>query len=163
MSNYPIDIIDADLDSPHHARAILSLLNAYALDIMGGKEALSDHVQSHLIDELKKRPAAHVVLAFVDHEPAGLLIALEGFSTFSCKPLLNIHDVVVTHNYRGHGISKRLMGRAEEIARQTGCCKLTLEVLEGNQVAQNLYQSCGYEGYSLDQTMGKALFWQKKL
>ena len=41
--------------------------------------------------------------------------------------------------------------------------KLTLEVLEGNSVAQSAYRAFGFEGYELDPQMGKALFWQKKL
>jgi len=44
-----------------------------------------------------------------------------------------------------------------------GCCKLTLEVLEGNTVARAAYQACGYSGYELNPEIGKALFWQKKL
>jgi ribosomal protein S18 acetylase RimI-like enzyme len=158
-----IDIVDANLSIPKHADAIMSLLNEYALDLMGGKEALSEFTNKNLVAELGKRPSAHVILAFVDNNPAGLLIGFEGFSTFACKPLLNIHDVVVAEKYRGRGISKKLLAHAEEIARRIGCCKLTLEVLEGNTVAQDLYQSCGYEGYALDPSMGKALFWQKKL
>ena len=55
------------------------------------------------------------------------------------------------------------MEAAEELARELGCCKLTLEVLEGNAKAQAAYKSLGYAGYELDPAMGKALFWQKKL
>lgn len=158
-----IDIIDADLSLPLHADAILSLLAEYALDIMGGNEPLPESVKTSLIPELRKRASVHIVLAFVDEEPAGLLISFEGFSTFSCKPLLNIHDVVVGNKFRGRGISRQMFSHIEDIARRIGCCKLTLEVLEGNAIAQNLYRSCGYEGYALDPVMGKALFWQKKL
>jgi GNAT superfamily N-acetyltransferase len=156
-------ICNADLSDPTHARAIVQLLNEYALDEMGGGVPLTDFVQTHLVSELAKRPGAHVVLAFVDDQPAGLLIAMEGFSTFSCMPLLNIHDVVVAHDHRGRGLSKRLLAQADEIARSIGCCKLTLEVLEGNVRAQAAYKACGYAGYELNPVMGKALFWQKKL
>jgi len=55
------------------------------------------------------------------------------------------------------------MNKTEEIARELGCCKLTLEVLEGNTVAQNAYRSLGYASYELDAAMGKAMFWQKYL
>ena len=50
-----------------------------------------------------------------------------------------------------------------KIAVRIGCCKLTLEVLEGNAIAQAAYKACGYAGYELDPKMGKAMFWQKKL
>jgi ribosomal protein S18 acetylase RimI-like enzyme len=71
--------------------------------------------------------------------------------------------MIVAPEYRGRGISKRLLARAEEMAKNLGCCKLTLEVLEGNKIAQAAYMAYGFEGYELNPKMGKALFWQKKL
>jgi ribosomal protein S18 acetylase RimI-like enzyme len=104
-----------------------------------------------------------VLLAFVDGVPAGLVIGFEGFSTFACKPLLNVHDVFVAARFRGRGLAGRMLARVEEIAKQRGCCKLTLEVLEGNAVAQSVYRKFGFSGYQLDPQLGKALFWEKKL
>ncbi|MGZ5818879.1 MAG: GNAT family N-acetyltransferase [Burkholderiaceae bacterium] len=158
-----IEIINADLSLKKHAEALLTLLNEYALDLMGGKEALPEFVKTNLVAELKRRLSAHVILAFVEGNPAGLMIGFEGFSTFACKPLINIHDVVVAEKYRGRGLSRKMLSHMERIAQDSGCCKLTLEVLEGNTIAQTLYRSSGFEGYALDPTMGKALFWQKKL
>jgi GNAT superfamily N-acetyltransferase len=158
-----IEIIEADLNMLSHAEAIVQLMDAYALDPMGGGEGLSDYAKANLPAELAKRKAAHVILAFVDAEPAGLVVCLEGFSTFACRPLLNIHDVIVASPHRGKGLSKRLLQKAEEIALDLGCCKLTLEVLEGNHIAQSAYRARGFSGYELNPEMGKALFWQKKL
>jgi GNAT superfamily N-acetyltransferase len=157
------EILKANLASPEHAQALVQLMSEYALDPMGGGEPLPDHVQRNLADELRKRPTVHVILAFVERQPAGLAVCMEGFSTFACKPLLNIHDMVVAEPYRGRGLSKALLAKAEEIALELGCCKLTLEVLEGNHVAQAAYRSVGFAGYELDPAMGKAMFWQKKL
>lgn len=157
------DIVKADLSLPHHAAALLQLMDAYAHDPMGGSKGLSDFVKANLPAELAKRESAHVILAFVDAQPAGLLICFEGFSTFACKPLLNIHDVMVALPYRGRGLSKLLLQKAEEIALGLGCCKLTLEVLEGNQIARSAYEAFGFSGYELNPQMGKALFWEKKL
>ncbi len=158
-----IEIVEADLSLPAHAEAMVQLLNEYALDPMGGGEGLPDYVKTNLSAELAKRTTAHVILAFVDDEPAGLAICLEGFSTFACKPLLNIHDVIVALPHRGKGLSKLLLQKAEKIAIALGCCKLTLEVLEGNHIAQSAYKACGFSGYELNPQMGKALFWEKKL
>ncbi len=158
-----LEITIADLSNPSHAEALVFLLNEYAKDEMGGKAPLSEFAKQNLVPALQKRPGAHVILAFVENQPVGLTICLEGFSTFACKPLLNIHDIVVLAAYRGRGISKQLLSKAEEIALRLGCCKLTLEVLEGNTVAQAAYQACGFAGYELDPKNGKALFWQKKL
>lgn len=156
-------IILAQLDHPTHAAAAVFLLNEYALDPMGGGEPLSDFVKANLTEALRTRAGAHVILAFVDDEPAGLINSFEGFSTFACKPLLNIHDVVVLPKFRGRGLSKKLMAKTQELAESLGCCKMTLEVLEGNALAQAAYQSCGFEGYALNPETGRAMFWQKKL
>ena len=157
------EILLADLSLPSHGEAIIYLLNEYAKDDMGGSMELSIFVKNNLVSELKKRQGVYIILAFVDGNPAGLVNCFEGFSTFACKPLLNIHDVIVIEKYRGRGISKKMLNKAEEIALGLGCCKLTLEVLEGNTIAQVAYKSCGYSGYELNPKMGKAMFWQKKL
>jgi GNAT superfamily N-acetyltransferase len=157
------EILIADLSIPSHASALVYLLNEYAKDDMGGGAELPEFVKTNLAAELRKRQGAHIALAFVDGAPAGMAVCFEGFSTFACKPLLNVHDLIVAHAYRGQGLSKRLLAKAEEIAIRLGCCKLTLEVLEGNAVAQAAYKACGFAGYELDPKMGKAMFWQKKL
>ena len=102
------EILIADLSLAAHADATLHLLNAYSKDEMGGGAELSDYVKSNLVSELRKRKEAYVILAFVDGIPAGLVICLEGFTTFSCKPLLNIHDVIVATVYRGRGTGDRV-------------------------------------------------------
>ena len=157
------NILIADLAIPKHAEAIVYLLNEYAKSEMGGGAELPEFVKLNLVPELKKRPGIFVVIAFVFEKPAGLTICIEGFSSFACKPLLNVHDMVVAPEYRQRGLSKRLLAKAEEMAKRLGCCKLTLEVLEGNRIAQAAYKAYGFEGYELDPKMGKALFWQKKL
>jgi ribosomal protein S18 acetylase RimI-like enzyme len=166
-----IEIIEANLSLPDQAADLVRLLNEYAQHPMGGGEALSQYVQDNLAKELHQRVSGaspqesrtHVIFAKVDGIAAGLLICIEGFSTFACRPLLNIHDVMVSQPYRGQGLSKKLLLKAEEIATKSGCCKITLEVLEGNQIAQAAYRSAGFNDYQLDPTHGRALFWQKKL
>jgi GNAT superfamily N-acetyltransferase len=158
-----VEIVEGNLAFPEHAAALLRLLEEYARDPMGGGEGLSQHTRAHLVAELRKRDTAHVILAFVDREPAGLIVCLEGFSTFACRPLLNIHDVIVSAGHRGKGLCKQMLESVETLALGLGCCKLTLEVLEGNAVARAVYESCGFVGYELDPRMGRAMFWQKKL
>ncbi len=160
-----MDIItlQADYTNPQHANDLVYLLDHYARDPMGGNEPLSDHARTHLVGTLAKLPYAFSVLCYVDGKPAGLVNCMEGFSTFACQPLVNIHDAVVLDAFRGMGISQHLLEKVESIARSKGCCKLTLEVLEGNQTARHAYLKFGFDGYQLDPQFGKALFWQKKL
>lgn len=158
-----IDLIRANYNNEQQAKDLVMLLNAYALDEMGGAEALSCEVQENLVATMAKRSDVFTVLCYVDEEPAGIINCVEGFSTFNCKPLLNIHDCGVLTKFRGLGISLQLFGEAEKIALERGCCKLTLEVLQGNTIAQNAYKKLGYAGYELDASLGQALFWEKKL
>ena len=153
----------ADFSNPAHASAVVYLLNEYAKDPMGGGEELSDFAETNLVYEMAKRSGVYAILAYVNGNPAGLANCIEGFSTFACKPLLNIHDMVVLEEYRGQGISSQLLKKAEELATSLGCCKLTLEVLEGNKTAQAAYAANGFVGYQLVSEMGQAMFWQKKL
>jgi len=156
-------LVDADLANPSHAAAVISLLNEYALDPMGGGQALSDFVREQLPRRLQQRDDAVVILAFASDEAIGLTIAFEGFSTFAARPLLNIHDIIVTQPYRGRGIALQMLQRVEHIAAQRDCCKLTLEVLAGNVVAQSAYRKFGFMPYQLDERLGIAQFWHKTL
>lgn len=158
-----LELIRADYHNEQHSIDLLMLLNSYAIDPMGGGEELSDYVKSNLIKSMASRQDVFTVLCYVDSEPAGLINCIEGFSTFSAKPLMNIHDVTVLPKFRGLGLSGKMFVEVEKIAKEKECCKVTLEVLEGNTVAKNAYEKYGYSGYELDPEMGKAVFWQKKL
>jgi GNAT superfamily N-acetyltransferase len=130
---------------------------------MGGGEALSEYVETNLIAKLQQQSNVFSVLCYVDGEIAALANCVEGFSTFSAKPLINFHDIVVLEHYRGKGLTQYLFDHVEAIAIDKGCCKLTLEVLEGNIVAKKAYEKVGFGSYVLDPEMGQAVFWQKKL
>ena len=158
-----IDIVRARYDDPAHAAALLELLDACARDPAGGGEALGDFARDNLIAELAARPFVFSVLAFDGDIPVGLVNAIEGFSTFACRPLVNVHDVVVAASHRGRGIAAQLFAEVEAIARERGACKLTLEVLDGNAPARALYRRLGFAAYRLDPAMGHAQFLQKWL
>ena len=74
-----------------------------------------------------------------------------------------MHDIVVTARFRGQGVGRALLARAQDHARSRGCCKLTLEVLEGNERAIALYRTMGFDPYELDPAMGRAMFFEKWL
>jgi GNAT superfamily N-acetyltransferase len=56
-----------------------------------------------------------------------------------------------------------MLQQAEQLARQLGCCKLTLEVLTQNHPARRSYLAFGFEPYQLQPERGHAEFWHKKL
>lgn len=153
----------ADYANPAHREALLTLLDAYARDPAGGGTPLGEFVRLNLVDELAKRPCAFSVVAFDGTQPVGLVNCFEGFSTFACRPLVNVHDVVVLESHRGRRIAPLMLAKVEEVARERSACKLTLEVLSGNTRAMKSYERQGFAGYQLDPSYGTATFMQKKL
>ena len=158
-----IEVVRVRYDDPLHAAALVELMDTYASDPAGGGEPLSDYARSRLVDALAARPFIFSVLAFDGDTPVGLINAIEGFSTFACRPLVNVHDVVVAPSHRGRGIAARMFEQVEALARERGACKLTLEVLQGNASARKLYQRLGFADYQLDPAMGHAQFLHKWL
>jgi ribosomal protein S18 acetylase RimI-like enzyme len=120
-------------------------------------------VRENLATALAALPHAFTLLAYVDGKPAGLANCLEGFSTFKCRKLVNIHDIAVLPEFRGLGLGRRLLEQVEVVARERDCCKITLEVLEGNKGAQAAYRKFGFASYELDPALGRAMFWEKPL
>ena len=152
----------APLDGLHLRR----LLDLYARDPMGGGEPLAASVLERLCDDLARRPDAASFLAYRvtdPSDPVGLINCFEGYSTFKAKPLLNVHDIVVHPDGRGQGVAQALLGAAQQLAIERGCCKLTLEVLSGNTVAMNAYDRFGFKHYQLDPDAGHAVLLQKWL
>lgn len=156
-------ITRADFTDPADAAALVTVLDAYARDPMGGGEPLSEDVRARLAPALAEFPGAFALIARLDGEPVGLATCFMGFSTFAAQPLVNVHDVSVVPGHRGKGVARALFAAIEAEARARGACKITLEVLSGNHRAKQLYASLGYGDYQLDPASGHALFWQKKL
>ena len=158
-----IEVVVADYSNKKHAEDLVSLLNDYANDPMGGNEPLSTFAKENLTAELSKIPHAFSILCYVDGEPAGFANCFEAFSTFNCKPLVNIHDLAVNSDFRGKKLSQKILDKVEEVANEKKCCKVTLEVLEGNEAAKSAYLKYGFMPYQLDNENGNAQFWQKPI
>lgn len=153
-----------DYNSPTHAAALLSMLEHYAQDPMGGGDPLPQATRENLVAEMAKRPHVWSLLAWSEAgEPIGLVNCVEGFSTFAARPVCNIHDIAVRDGFRGQGVAQQLLAALAEKAKARGCCKLTLEVLSGNEPAKLAYRKFGFKPYELDASMGKAEFWQASL
>lgn len=164
-----VDVRVVDYADPREARALVALLDAYARDPAGGGEPLAPEVKARLPQALQQRQGAFSVIAWArdgadaEEVSVGLINCLEGFSTFACRPLVNVHDVAVLPAWRGHRVTQRMLAAVERVARERGACKLTLEVLQGNLPALRAYEREGFAGYALDPAMGSAQFMQKWL
>ena len=156
-----IEILPADLSVPPHQEAVVSLLNAYAADPMGDGKALPPEVLERLVAGLREHPTTLILLALSEAKPIGIAACFRGFSTFAAKPLMNIHDLYVAPEMRGRGVGRLLLDRVESEALRLGCCKLTLEVQEGNARAQQVYRDNGFSQSTYVLEAGGALFLSK--
>lgn len=157
-----ISILRVDYTNAQQASDFTQLLNLYAQDPMGNNASLSYNTLEQLCSNLAKLTHAHSFICYVDDIPAGLINCFEGFSTFQAQPLLNIHDVFIDATFRGLGISTKLLKQAEVLARELNCCKITLEVLASNTIAQQAYKQFGFEAGN-DVVLCPTYFWQKPL
>lgn len=151
------------LDDPADRSSLQQLINQFAASAAGGGEAISPGLLAELPDQLAACPTYIGLLARVDGEAVGLLDSFWSVSTFKARPLINIHDVTINPAFQGRGIGAKMFAELEAIGRSMNCCKLTLEVLEGNTGASALYERLGFEYYQLDPAHGQARFMQKFL
>ena len=139
-----IEIVKADLTDSGQVASIIDIVDSYAREPMGGGEPLTAAVRAKLVDELDSVSGLVVFLALLDGRPTGVAVCFRGYSTFKAQPLLNIHDLAVLPGQRSRGLGRALLGAIEDYARETGCCKLTLEVRKDNTGARRLYREYGF-------------------
>lgn len=143
-----VRIVEADLGNPEHAQALVELIDSYARGTGGQLAPLTPEARANLAPGLRRHTSALVLLAVADGDFAGAAVCFWGFSTFAGKLLLNIHDLVVFPQYQNCGIGSDLLAKAERIARERSCCKLTLEVHDTNTGAKRLYEKVGFGPWS---------------
>lgn len=157
----PIEIIEADLNRTDHQQVVLELIDAYARDPMGNGRPLEAEVRRTLIAGLQGHPTTLIFLAYEGTKAVGIAVCFLGFSTFAARSLINIHDLAVVPACRGRGLGRKLLDAVDRKARELGCCKITLEVLENNHRARRLYQSAGFAQLVYQKAAGGALFLAK--
>jgi GNAT superfamily N-acetyltransferase len=88
-------------------------------------------------------PAAEVLLAYADDEPAGFALFFHNFSTFLGKRGLYLEDLFVKPESRRRGIGRRLLAELARIAVERNCGRFEWSVLDWNQPAIEFYKSLG--------------------
>jgi GNAT superfamily N-acetyltransferase len=163
MNENHITVIEADLSRPDHQEATVRLVNGYSMDPMADDKPLSETSRRDLIPGLRAHPTTMVFLAYRGAEAIGIAVCFRGFSTFAARPLVNIHDLFVSPAYRGSGVSRLIFDAIETRARELGCCKLTLEVLENNHRARGVYAAAGFAAPTYAPGTGGSIFLSKSL
>lgn len=132
-----------DYRNPNDSRDLKAMLGEYARYETGEDPPNLDS----LPNKLAAFPTSFSVLARADDEqgkPIGLMNCFYGFSTFQGRKLVNVHDVIVTQEFRGMGVASNMMDKVREIATLNDCCRLTLEVYANNTSAIRAYQKYGF-------------------
>ena len=139
-----IKVIQADLADAEQVSSVIDIIDSYAREPLAGGRPLTAQVRERLAIELKSVPGLVVFLALLDAEPTGVAVCFRGYSTFTAKPLLNIHDLAVLPEKRNQGLGRALLRGIDDYAKASGCCKVTLEVREENNGARRLYRDVGF-------------------
>jgi len=140
-----LKVFECDFSNPFHCKSLADLMNAYITDRMGGGLPYSPEKLTKLIEGLKNHPSKLVLFVAAGKRIVGLTNCFINFATFSLKPFVNIHDVIVLPEFRGTGAGRKLLEGVIDHARKIDCSKITLEVREDNEVAQNLYKSLDFK------------------
>ncbi len=105
-------------------------------------------------------PAATVLLASVNDEPAGFALYFRNFSTFLGRPGIYLEDLFVKPQFRSKGIGKKLLVELAGLAVSSGYGRLSWVVLDWNKPAIDFYTRLGAEimsDWSVNCLTGQAL------
>jgi len=105
--------------------------------------ATEDGLREQLFGE---RPAAEVLVAEADGEPAGFALFFHTFSTFLGKRGLYLEDLFVRPAFRGLGLGRHLMAALARIAVKRDCGRFEWSVLDWNAPSIAFYRKLGATG-----------------
>ena len=93
------------------------------------------------------RDGDRVLLAESTGDAVGLLALAVQLPIARARPLARITAMVVRDSKRRHGVGRRLMERAEALARAAGCegIELTSAIRPEREDGHRFYESLGYE------------------
>lgn len=114
--------------------SLSNLLESYLNQVVGGAENRQAYRTLNALDDSMK-----VLLAY-DGEQAVGCACLKPFGEDS----MLVKRVFVRPEYRGHHISRELLVRLSERAKELGCKTLLLQTRAECQIAVKLYESLGY-------------------
>ena len=145
--------------TPADVPVIMALIHELADYEQLAHEVVGDAAQlhAHLFGE---RPAAEVLMGFVDGQPAGFALFFTSFSTFLTRPGLYLEDLYVQPAHRGCGLGKGLLASLAAIARDRGHGRFEWSVLDWNTSAIDFYRAKGalpMDGWTRYRVVGAAL------
>ncbi|MDQ2843712.1 MAG: GNAT family N-acetyltransferase [Acidobacteriota bacterium] len=89
------------------------------------------------------RPAAEVLLAYLNERAVGFALFFTSFSTFVGRPGLYLEDLFVDPEARGLGVGKALLRHLARVVVERGYGRLEWAVLDWNEPSISFYRSLG--------------------
>lgn len=129
--------------SPSDVEALLGL---YELLEFEPAQSLGLEAARVRFEEYRKYPNYRIYVAELGEAIVGTfaLIIIDSMA-HSGKPFAVVEDVVVSQDFQGQGIGKRMMEFAMYRCKEFGCYKLTLSSHLKRQQAHSFYESLGFE------------------
>lgn len=90
-----------------------------------------------------EKPAAEVIIARLDGQPAGFALFFYNYSTFLAQRGIHLEDLFVNPDCRGKGVGRALLSRLARIAEERDCGRLEWAVLDWNESAIGFYERIG--------------------
>lgn len=131
-------------------------LDNFLNELVGGEENRAEYIPYNQLDDIH-----NVIIAYDDAIPVGCA----GFKKYDDE-CAEVKRVFVRQEYRGKGISNKLMELLENVAREQGYCYLVLESGEPLVAAMALYRKIGYKiipNYGQYKDMPDSICMKKKL
>jgi ribosomal protein S18 acetylase RimI-like enzyme len=109
------------------------------------KKEWSKHMEEVFENFAKQENSEIYVAEDENHSFVGYLFVGESRNLMIGKSSGYIYDIYVKKEFRGKGIGKQLIKKAEDYCRERGYTRLSLMVSARNQPALRLYESTGFQ------------------
>ena len=128
-------------------RADIPLIRQFILELAEYERALPGEApvtEQDLADTLfSERPAAEVIIAYLDSQPVGFALFFHNYSTWLGKRGIYLEDLFVRPSARKHGVGFALLRELARIAVQRDCGRVEWAVLNWNELAIDFYKQVG--------------------
>lgn len=131
-------------------------LDNFLNELVGGEENRAEYIPYNQLDDIHD-----VIVAYDDDIPVGIV----SFKKYNDE-CAEVKRVFIKQEYRGRGISNKLMELLEKVAREKGYQYLILESGEPLVAAMALYRKKGYKvipNYGQYKDMPDSICMKKKL
>lgn len=108
------------------------------------KESDKQKAEEFLSDRLKLNDSEIFVAETDNTNLVGFVQLYPLFSSTRMQRLWLLNDLFVAKEYRGKGVSKKLIETSKEFCKQTNACGLILETAKTNSIGNELYPKVGF-------------------